>query len=137
MNNMKSGLNMDASTLTLQEGMHHWLFNVLLLSSKQKSASFEKHENNYRNYIENRTIGCIKIQNSNSGPFQDYYNELYKKGIDLVNPHTKKKMHTSVSSAKIFDLNKTIRAFFTWCIKMHYTLDNPCTLKNIDIPRKC
>lgn len=134
MEKLKSGLNMDVSTMTVEQGMHQWLFDVLLHSKNQKSASFEKHESNYRIYIKDQKIGCINIQNAVSFPFQKYYNELYSKGISIYNKKTEKKELKPVSSSKIFDLNKTLRSFFTYCIKQHYTSENPCTLNNIEIP---
>lgn len=134
MEKVKSGLNVNVEKLTVEEGMHQWLFDVLLHSKNTKSASFDKHECNYRNYIKGRKIGCISVQNAVSLPFQRYYNELYKNGIDLVDLKREKVRHIDVSSDKIFDLNKTLRAFFSYCVKQHYTLDNPCTLQNIEIP---
>lgn len=134
MQKLKSGLNIEAESLTVEEGMHEWLFNVLLHSKNKKSASFEKHEGNYRNYIKGRKIGCIKVQNAVSYPFQKYYTEIYQKGIEYIDTKTKKTIHKEVSENKITDLNKTFRSFFSWCIKQKYTLDNPCSLENIDLP---
>lgn len=134
MQKLKSGLNVDMEKLTVQDGMYQWLYEVLLHSKNMKSASFEKHENHYRNYIKDRKIGCINIQNAVSLPFQQYYNDLYENGIDIKNKSGEIR-HQNVSSQKIFDINKTLRAFFTYCIKQKYTSDNPCTLQNIEIPR--
>lgn len=120
--------------LTIQEGMHQWLFDVLINSKNIKSASFEKHEGHYRRFIKDREIGCIPIQNAVSLPFQQYYNDLYNNGIELKNKSGEIK-HFEVSSQKVFDINKTLRAFFTYCIKQKYTLDNPCSLENIELPR--
>ena len=117
--------------------MHQWLFDVLLPSRNLKSASFEKHECNYRNYIKGRKIGCICVQNAVSLPFQRYYNDLYKNGLTIYDKNSQKNKHIHVSSNKILDLNKTLRAFFTYCIKEQYTLRNPCLLSNIEIPRYC
>lgn len=134
MDKLKSGLNVDVENLTVEQGMHQWLFDVLLHSKNIKSASFEKHECNYRNYIKDRKIGCINVQNAVSFPFQKYYNNLYQNGIKIYNKKTKEFENKKVSSDKISDLNKTLRAFFNWCIKQHYTLDNPCSLQNIEVP---
>ena len=122
--------------LTVQEGMHQWLFDVLINSKNLKSASFEKHEGHYRRFIKDSPIGIIPIQNAVSLPFQLYYNDLYVNGIDIINKSGEIN-HCKVSSQKIFDINKTLRAFFSYCIKQKYTLDNPCSLENIEIPRKC
>lgn len=136
MDKLKIGLNVDVETLTVEQGMHQWLFDVLLPSKSLKSASFEKHECNYRNYIKGRKIGCICVQNAVSLPFQRYYNDLYKNGLNIYDKNSKKNKHINVSSNKISDLNKTLRAFFTYCIKEQYTLRNPCLLNNIEIPRQ-
>ena len=137
MDKKKAGLNVNAEKMTVQEGMFHWLFDVLLYSKNKKSASFEKHECNYRNYIKDKSIGYIPIQNAVSLPFQQYYVDLYQNGIDVENEKTKEIKHRTVSEDKIFDLNKTLRLFFNYCIKQKYTLDNPCSLQNIELPRKC
>lgn len=71
MQKLKSGLKVDVEKLTVQEGMHQWLYEVLLHSKNIKSASFDKHECNYRNYIKDKKIGCISIQNAVSLPFQN------------------------------------------------------------------
>ncbi len=137
MQSLKSGLNVQVEKLTVEQAMHEWLFDVLLHSRNKKSASFEKHECNYRNYIKGQKIGCILVQKAVSRPFQLYYNDLFQKGIDMKDSKTGAIKHCSVSSNKIFDLNKTLRSFFNYCITQHYTLDNPCLLKCIEIPRKC
>lgn len=129
----KSGLNINAEKLTIQEGMHEWLFDVLLHSKNKKSASFEKHECNYRNYIKDRPIGCLPIQNAVSLPFQKYYNDLYINGISYISTNGEVKQK-AISENKIEDLNKTLRAFFSFCITQKYTFDNPCSLTNIELP---
>lgn len=134
MDSLKNGLNVDAKKLTVEEAMHQWLFETLLLSKNKKSASFEKHECNYRNYIKGKKIGYINVFNAVSRPFQLYYNDLYKNGINYLNLKNNKMKHIEVTSNKIFDLNKTLRLFFNYCIKQKYTLDNPCSLNNIEIP---
>ncbi len=131
---MKSGLNVSAEKLTIEECMHYWLFEVLINSKNLKSSTFEKHETNYRNYIKGSPIAYVQIQNAVSNPFQIYYNELYKNGLDMLDTRTNKMKHIAVSSDKIFDLNKTLRSFFTYCIKQKYTTENPCSLTNIEIP---
>ena len=135
MNKLKSGLKIDVEALPVEQAMYQWLFDVHLHSKKIKSASFEKDECNYRNYIKCTAIGSLHVQNAVSLPFQRYYNELYTKGRRVYNEKTKLFEYIKVSSNKIFDINKTLRAFFTYCIKEHYTLNNPCTLRNIEIPR--
>lgn len=134
MNKLRSGLKVSAEALTIEQAMHQWLFDVRLHSKKIKSASFEKDECNYRNYIKGSVIGSMRVQDAVPLLFQRYYNELYTKGIKVYNKITKEFEYKKVTSNKIFDINKTLRAFFTYCIKEHYTLNNPCSLSNIEIP---
>lgn len=134
MQKIKSGLNVDVEKLTVEQGMYLWLFEVLIHSSKKKSSTFDKHECNYRNYIKDKEIGYIPVQNAVSRPFQLYYNKIYEKGIDIIDVRTGKVNHNKVSEDKIFDLNKTLRSFFNYCIKQKYTSDNPCSLENIELP---
>ena len=134
MNKLKSGLKVDIEALTIEQAMHQWLFDVRLHSKKIKSASFEKDESNYRNYIKGTTIGSMPVQDSVPLLFQRYYNDLYTKGKRVYNKITKTFDYKEVTSNKIFDINKTLRAFFTYCIKEHYILNNPCSLSVIEIP---
>lgn len=135
MDKMKKGLNVNAAKMTVAEEMHHWLFDVLIYSKDSKSASFEKHETNYRLYIKDSPIACVNIQNAVSVPFQNYYIDLYKNGIDIINEKTNTIKHKKVSEDKIFDINKTLRLFFSYCIKQKLTTDNPCSLDNVSLPR--
>lgn len=134
MKKIESGINIQTETLTVEQGMYQWLWDVLLLSKNKKSASFEKHEANFRNYIKDQKIGCLPILTATSLHFQKYYNDLYLKGHYIYNARKDVKEPKKVSSEKIFDLNKTLRAFFTYCVKQHYRNDNPCALSNIEIP---
>lgn len=76
----------------------------------------------------------MRVQDAVPLLFQKYYNELYTKGKKAYNKVTKKCEYKEVTSNKIFDINKTLRAFFTYCIKEHYILNNPCSLSVIEIP---
>lgn len=133
MNRLKNGINMDFQKASIEQLMYDWLFNVLIKSSTSKSSSFEKHESNYRLYIKNSPIGCLSASNITSKPIQLYYNELFEKGLQAFNKKEELVVR-KVSSEKIFDINKTLRLFFTYCISQDYRRDNPCTLKKISIP---
>lgn len=133
MQKKQKGLNVEVENLTIEQAMYSWLFDVLLHSKNKKSATFDKHECNYRNYIKNRKIGTLRVQNVTSLPFQKYYTELFEKGTSIITKNNKVK-HITVSENKISDLNKTLRAFFNYCIKQKYTLNNPCSLENIELP---
>jgi len=120
MNRINQGLEIGNEQKTVEQGMYDWLFNVLNPSKKVKSSSFEKHETNYRIYIKNSNIGHLALYNITSKPIQLYYNKLY----------TEKK----ISSSKIFDINKTLRKFFNYCINEKSITVNPCSLNKIEIP---
>lgn len=119
MNNIKSGLPVGYEKITLAMAMHSWLFDVLYHADDFKSASFEKHETNYRLYIKNSPIAILTIYNMVSLPIQQWYNTLYEDGI---------------ATTKIKDINKTLRAFFSYEITQNMLKYNPCGEKRIRIP---
>lgn len=120
MNLVKDGIRINKEIITIEQLMNEWLFNVLLPSKNVKSASFEKHECNYRLYIKKSEISYLPIISITSKQIQNYYNNLYKKD--------------KISSKKINDINKTLRKFFNYCVLEHYTKENPCLLSKIHIP---
>lgn len=119
MNNLKHGLPVNYEKVTLAMAMHSWLFDVLFHATDFKSASFEKHETNYRLYIKNSTIAILPIYNLVSLPIQQWYNSLYENGI---------------STNKVKDINKTLSTFFSYEITQNMLRYNPCTDKRIRIP---
>lgn len=133
MNKLQAGIQMDVQKASVEQLMYDWLFNILLKSSTSKSSSFEKHELNYRLYIKNSSIGCLIASNITSKAIQLYYNELFEKGLTYIDKNNVAKTK-KVSSEKIFDINKTLRLFFTYCISQNYRKENPCSLNKILIP---
>ena len=119
MNNLKSGLPVNYEKITLDMAMHSWLFDVLFHATDFKSASFEKHETNYRLYIKKSTIALLPVYNIVSLPIQQWYNSLYESGI---------------STNKIKDINKTLSSFFSYEITQNMIRYNPCTEKRVRIP---
>ena len=77
-----------------------------------------------------------KKQNFVIGFFGDSKQNIYENGIDYKDPKTNNIRHIKVSEDKIFDLNKTLRSFFNYCIKQKYTLENPCSLENIELSKE-
>lgn len=116
---LDAGLQVGKEKQTIEQLMHYWLFNVRLYSSKSKSASFEKDEGKYRNYIKKSDIRFLSVYTITTQPIQEWYNELYKNGT---------------SSNVIFEINKTLRSFFTYCKDTKIISDNPCSLRVIQIP---
>lgn len=119
MNNIKSGLPIGYEKITLAMAIHSWLFDVLFHADDFKSASFEKHETNYRLYIKNSPIAILTLYNIVSLPIQQWYNSLFEEGI---------------STNKIKDINKTLSAFFSYEVTQNMIKYNPCTDKRIRIP---
>ena len=119
MNNLKFGLPINYEKITISMAMHSWLFDVLFHADNFKSASFEKHETNYRLYIKDSSIALLCLYNIVSLPIQQFYNDLYEKGI---------------STNKIKDINKTLSTFFSYEITQNMIRYNPCTNKRIKIP---
>jgi len=132
-NKIRDGLNLNYEKITVAQLMFEWLFNVLYVSRQDKSSSFEKHETNYRIYIKDSDIGYLTVFDVTPKAIQSYYNDLYEDGIDYLDDEGKK-VHKKVSSEKIFDINKTLRLFFTYCIESGCQKTNPCSLKKIKIP---
>ena len=119
MNNLKLGMPIGYEKVTLSMAMHTWLFEVLFHADDFKSASFEKHETNYRLYIKNSPIAILTLYNIVSLPIQQWYNNLYENGV---------------ATTKIKDINKTLSAFFTYQITQNMIKFNPCTDKRVRIP---
>lgn len=133
MNFLKNGVPADFFSVTIEQLMHIWLFEVLMHSNKVASASFEKHETNYRLYIEGSQIGFLTVYDIVSMPIQKYYNKAYNDGLPFTNKDGIIEIK-KLSSDKIFDINKTLRKFFNWAITQHYLQENPCSLNVIEIP---
>lgn len=118
-NGLKSGLNVDAKTVSLGELVHLWLFEVVRISKDIKASSFERYETIYRLYIKDSEIYGIKISDIKSINIQKYYNKLYESGK---------------RSSLIFNINKLLRTFFYYAVNEGYILKNPCSGKRITIP---
>lgn len=118
-NGLKSGLNVDAKTVSLGELVHLWLFEVVRISKDIKASSFERYETIYRLYIKDSEIYGIKISDIKSINIQKYYNKLYESGK---------------RSSLIFNINKLLRIFFYYAVNEGYILKNPCSGKRITIP---
>jgi integrase len=119
MNNLKSGLPVGYEKITVGMAMNTWLKDVLFNADDFKSASYEKHETNFRLYIKDSPISILPIYNIVSLPIKQWYNYLYEKGI---------------STNKIKDINKTLSSFFSYEITQNMLTYNPCTNKRIKIP---
>lgn len=132
-NKIRDGLNLNYEKVTVSQLMFEWLFNVLYMSKDTKSSSFEKHEANYRLYIKDSDIGYLTVFSITPKIIQSYYNKLYEKGTYYLDEENNK-IHKKVSSQKIFDINKTLRLFFSYCIENGCNTTNPCSLTKIKIP---
>lgn len=105
------GLLPSDDKLTLSQWFHTWLFTYR--KNDLKAASFEKYEGIYRNYINNNTIGNIKLKDLRTTPLQNYYNSLiaeYNK-----TPSTIKSINKCLKSC----LNKAVKEGY---ILKNYTL---------------
>ena len=85
----------------------NWLFDVHLINKKPSTC--EKYEGLYRNYVKNSCVSNVNIKDISLKDIQNYYNNLYKKGI-------------TVSTIK--NLNKLVAP----CIR--YAYDNNLILKD-------
>lgn len=94
--------------LTLSEWFHTWLFTYR--KNDLKPASFEKYEGIYRNYIDNNTIGNIKLKDLRTTPLQNYYNSLI--------------VEYGKTPATIKSINKCLKSCLSQALKEGYILKN-------------
>lgn len=101
--------------LTLAQWFHTWLFTYR--KNDLKPASFEKYEGIYRNYIDNNTIGNIKLKDLRATPLQSYYNSL-------IAEHEK-------TPATIKSINKCLKSCLSQALKEGYLLKNYACFVNL------
>lgn len=116
MNKLKNGMSLDFETVTINELIYKWLFQIK--KNEVKPSSFQSYEGTYRNYIKNSDIANIKVYNTKSIQLQEYYNKLGK----------------SKTYSQIKKLNKLLKQFFSYAEREGFILKNPCN--NITIPNK-
>lgn len=114
MKQIENGLNLDFQTVTINELLHKWLFQIKL--NEIKPSSFQSYEGIYRNYIANSEIAGLTVYNTKSIQIQNYYNKLGK----------------TKTYSQIKKLNKLLKSFFIYAEKEGFILRNPCN--NITIP---
>lgn len=101
--------------LTLSEWFHTWLFTYR--KNDLKPASFERYEGIYRNYINNNTIGNIKLKDLRTTPLQNHYNSLVAE--------------ESKTPATIKSINKCLKSCLSQAIKEGYILRNYACFVNL------
>ncbi len=116
MNKLKNGMSLDFETVTVDDLMHKWLFQIK--KNEVKPSSFQSYEGTYRNYIKDSDIANIKVYNTKSLQIQEYYNKLGK----------------TKTYSQIKKLNKLLKQFFFYAEREGFILKNPCS--NITIPNK-
>ncbi len=116
MNKLKSGLSLDFETVTIDELIYKWLFQIKI--NEVKPSSFQSYEGTYRNYIKDSEIAGIKVYNTKSLQLQEYYNKLGK----------------NKTYSQIKKLNKLLKQFFFYAENEGFILKNPC--RNLTIPNK-
>lgn len=116
MNKLKNGMSLDFETITINELIYKWLFQIK--KNEVKPSSFQSYEGTYRNYIKDSDISNIKVYNTKSIQLQEYYNKLGK----------------TKTYSQIKKLNKLLKQFFFYAEREGFILKNPCN--NITIPNK-
>ena len=116
MNKLKNGMSLDFETVTIDELIYKWLFQIK--KNEIKPSSFQSYEGTYRNYIKDSDIANIKVFNTKSIQLQEYYNTLGK----------------TKTYSQIKKLNKLLKQFFFYAEREGFILRNPCN--NITIPNK-
>lgn len=116
MNKIENGMALNFETVTIDELMHKWLFQIKI--NEIKPSSFQSYEGTYRNYIKDSDISNLKVFNIKSIHIQEYYNKLGK----------------NKTYSQIKKLNKLLKQFFFYAENEGFILKNPCN--NITIPNK-
>jgi len=116
MNKIKNGFSLDFETVTIDELIYKWLFQIK--KNEIKPSSFQSYEGTYRNYIKESDIAGLKVYNTKSIQLQEYYNKLGK----------------TKTYSQIKKLNKLLKQFFFYAEREGFILKNPCN--NITIPNK-
>lgn len=116
MSKLDYGMSLDYQSVTIDELIYKWLFQVKL--NEVKPSSFQSYEGTYRNYIKDSTISGIPVYKIKSIHIQEYYNKLGK----------------TKSFSQIKKLNKLLKSFFFYAEKEGYILKNPCL--NVTIPNQ-
>ena len=116
MNKLKNGMSLDFETVTIDELIYKWLFQIK--KNEVKPSSFQSYEGTYRNYIKDSDIANIKVYNTKSIQLQEYYNKLGK----------------TKTYSQIKKLNKLLKQFFFYAEREGFILKNPCN--NITIPNR-
>ncbi len=111
------GLNPDLATQTLQRAMYLWLWNIERYSGN-KSATFERYESIYRNYVEDSPIGQLIMADVKKLPIQKYYNDLFASGK---------------SYSIVLNLNKLLKKFFGYAESESYITKNP--INGLQLPK--
>lgn len=116
MNKLEHGMALDYQTVTIDELIYKWLFQIKL--NELKPSSFQSYEGTYRNYIKDSSIAGLQVYKVKSIHIQEYYNKLGK----------------TKTFSQIKKLNKLLKSFFFYAENEGYIIKNPC--KNITIPNQ-
>ena len=116
MNKLEHGMALDYQSITIDELIYKWLFQIKL--NELKPSSFQSYEGTYRNYIKDSSISGLQIYKVKSIHIQEYYNKLGK----------------TKTFSQIKKLNKLLKSFFFYAENEGYIIKNPC--KNITIPNQ-
>ena len=114
MNKIKNGMALDFESVTIDELIYKWLFQVK--KNEIKPSSFQSYEGTYRNYIKDSDISGLRVYTTKSIQIQEYYNKLSK----------------DKTYSQIKKLNKLLKQFFFYAEREGFILKNPCS--NITIP---
>lgn len=117
LNGIKNGLNLDFNTTSLGKLIHVWLFEVVRI--KSKPSTFERYEGIYRNYIKDKEIYGLLLNDLKSIHLQRHYNFLHE---------------NSKTTSQIKNLNKLLKSFFNYAVDEGYIIKNPCSGKKVAIP---
>ena len=108
-NKFSNGLIPSDDKITLKEWVRFWLYEYRINDLKPSSLSV--YDGVYRNYIENGSIGSIKLKDLKSSNLQSFYNYLTREE------------HKDANVLK--NINKVFRPCLTQAVKEQYLPFNP------------
>lgn len=91
--NMLIGNTLTNAAITLEEWFFTWLFDYK--KDQLKDTSFTRYYNLYKNYIQNTSLGKLKLQDFKAAHLQKYYNNLLNLG---VTPTTIKQLNGKIKT---------------------------------------
>lgn len=109
-NKYSSGILPSDDKMTLKDWVRIWLYEYRINDLKPSSLSV--YDGVYRNYIENSSIGNIKLKDIKSSNLQAFFNFLTRE--------------ENKDASVLKNINKVLRPCLSQAVKEQYLAFNPC-----------